>query len=63
MKVKSPKLSDAQQVTNHIQKLEPTLAKTIEVLRQIILNTDKEIGERIKWNNPSFLLYRRNETF
>ncbi len=23
-------------------------------LRNIILSTDKEIGERIKWNNPSF---------
>jgi len=23
-------------------------------LREIILDTDKEIGERIKWNNPSF---------
>lgn len=24
------------------------------MIRQIILSTDKEIGERIKWNNPSF---------
>jgi hypothetical protein len=48
------KLSDSDQVTEHIQKLEPTLAKTIETLRQLILSTHKEIGERIKWNNPSF---------
>ncbi len=54
MKTKSPKLSDEEQVSEHIKNLEPTLAKTIEVLRQIILSTDKEIGERIKWNNPSF---------
>jgi hypothetical protein len=26
----------------------------VESLRKIILGTDKEIGERIKWNNPSF---------
>ena len=54
MKTKPVKLSDQEQVTTHIQKLEPTLAQTIEVIRQIILDTDKEIGERIKWNNPSF---------
>ncbi|HEX5152412.1 MAG TPA: DUF1801 domain-containing protein [Parafilimonas sp.] len=54
MKEKPAKLSDEQQVSEHIKKLEPTLAKTIEVIRQIILSTDKEIGERIKWNNPSF---------
>jgi len=54
MKAKSIKLSDEEQVTEHIKKLEPQLAKTIEVIRQIILGIDKEIGERIKWNNPSF---------
>src|SRR5450432_4394061 len=54
MKTKSAKLSDEEQVTAHIKKLEPELGKTIEVIRKIILNTDKEIGERIKWNNPSF---------
>lgn len=51
---KSTKLSDQEQVTAHIQKLEPELGKIIEALRQIIVSTDKEIGERIKWNNPSF---------
>lgn len=49
----SKKLSDSEQVTAHIQKLEPTLGKIVETIRQIILSTDKEIGERIKWNNPS----------
>ena len=48
------KLTDQEQVTEHIKKLEPTLAEVVETLRQIILSTDKEIGERIKWNNPSF---------
>ncbi len=48
------KLSDSEQVTAHIQQLEPALANIIETIRQIILNTDKQIGERIKWNNPSF---------
>ena len=54
MKAKPEKLTDKEQVTEHIKKLEPQLSKTIEVIRQIILSTDKEIGERIKWNNPSF---------
>ena len=50
----SKTLSDTEQVTAHIKKLEPAIAKIIETLRKIILSTDKEIGERIKWNNPSF---------
>jgi len=51
---KTTKLSDREQVTEHIQKLDPDLGKTISALREIILNTDKDIGEHIKWNNPSF---------
>ena len=51
---KAIKPSDKEQVTQHIKKLEPALGKIIEVIRQIILSTDTEIGERIKWNNPSF---------
>ena len=51
---KATKLSDEEQVTTHIQQLEPGLRKIVETLRTIILSTDKEIGERIKWNNPSF---------
>ena len=48
------KLSDQEQVTAHIRKLDPEFGKIIETIRQIILSTDKEIRERIKWNNPSF---------
>ncbi len=48
------KLTDQEQVTAHIKKLDPAFGKIIETIRQIILSTDKEIGERIKWNNPSF---------
>jgi hypothetical protein len=51
---KATKLSDEEQVIAHIQQLEPGLRKIVETLRTIILGTDKEIGERIKWNNPSF---------
>ena len=48
------KLSDQKQVSEHIAKLEPQIGKIIEAIRQIILSTDSEISERIKWNNPSF---------
>lgn len=51
---KAIKLSGTEQVTQHIKKLEPALGKIIETIRKIILATDKEIGEQIKWNNPSF---------
>lgn len=48
------KLTDTEQVSKHIAQMEPALAEVIETLRQVILSTDPEIGERIKWNNPSF---------
>jgi len=47
-------LTDAEQVTQRIRKLESGLAEIVEALRNIILGTDPKIGERIKWNNPSF---------
>ena len=43
-----------EQVTQQIKKLAKPLAEVVEYLRQLILSSDKEIGERIKWNNPSF---------
>ncbi|HLG40248.1 MAG TPA: DUF1801 domain-containing protein [Chitinophagaceae bacterium] len=51
---KTGPVSDQEQVTFHIQKLEPQLERIVQYLRTVILSTDKEIGERIKWNNPSF---------
>ena len=48
------KISDSEQVTQHIQKLNPELGSVVERLRQIILATDPLIGEQIKWNSPAF---------
>lgn len=45
---------DTKLVTDYIQKLDPPLAKMLEAIRQLILKTDHEIGEHIKWNSPSF---------
>ncbi len=50
----SIKLTDTLQVSEHIKKLDPAICKIIETIRKIILSTDAEIGEQIKWNNPSF---------
>ncbi len=51
---KAIKLSDKEQVTQHIKKLNPDFGKIIEAIRKIILSADASVGERIKWNNPSF---------
>lgn len=51
---KAIKLSGTEQVTMHIKKLDPSISKVVEAIRQVILSADKEVGEQIKWNNPSF---------
>lgn len=54
MKGKAIKPTDSEQVTAYIQNLEPDFANTIQTLRDIILSTDADIGEEIKWNAPTF---------
>ena len=46
--------SDSELVTEHIQKLSPLYKEIIEALRILILKTDNQIGEHIKWNSPAF---------
>ena len=41
-------------VSEYMQNLDHPLSETVEALRQIILNTDQEIAEQIKWNSLSF---------
>ena len=48
------KISDKEEVSAHIKRLDVSIGKTVELIRKIILESDKEVGERIKWNNPSF---------
>ena len=60
---KQKAMSDSIQVTEHIQKLSPDLADIVETIRHIILKTDSHIGERIKWNNPSFYYTGDMKTF
>lgn len=55
--------TNEEQVTEYIQQLNPTLATTITFLRQTVLAVDKEIGEHIKWNSPSFYYSGEMKTF
>ncbi|RZA01709.1 MAG: DUF1801 domain-containing protein [Sphingobacteriaceae bacterium] len=48
------KLSNTEQVSAYIDKLEQPIQEIVETLRQLILSTDPEIAEEIKWNAPSF---------
>ena len=50
----SIKVSEPHKVNAYMQNLQHSLVEVVEVLRQIILSTDKEIGEEIKWNSPTF---------
>ncbi|WP_231462224.1 MULTISPECIES: DUF1801 domain-containing protein [unclassified Pedobacter] len=50
----SIKPSPTEQVSAYIDKLEPNVAEIIQAIRKLILSTDKEIAEHIKWNSPSF---------
>jgi hypothetical protein len=50
-----PKHIDSPElVTSYIQNLDPVVAEKVEAIRQVILSADKDIGEQIKWNSPSF---------
>jgi hypothetical protein len=48
------KLSDTEQVDQHISTLDSEIALIIQTIRQLILAAHESVGERIKWNNPSF---------
>src|SRR5689334_21597058 len=48
------KPSEPEKVDAYLNKLKHPLKEVVEALRKIILSTDKEIGEEIKWNAPTF---------
>ncbi|MDQ3110193.1 MAG: DUF1801 domain-containing protein [Bacteroidota bacterium] len=48
------KKNDSELVTELIEKHDAGYAKLLEAIRQVILKTDKQIGEQIKWNSPAF---------
>ncbi|MBL7869627.1 MAG: DUF1801 domain-containing protein [Flavobacterium lindanitolerans] len=57
------KLSEQEQVTEYIQKLDPSISETITFLRQVILAINNEISEHIKWNSPSFYYWGEMKPF
>src|SRR5271169_5241745 len=50
----SVKPSEPDKVDAYMQKLKHPLVEVVEALRRIILSTDREVGEEIKWNAPTF---------
>jgi hypothetical protein len=57
------KPSEPEKVDAYLRGLKHPLAKVVEALRKIILGTDPEIGEEIKWNAPSFFYAGDMEPF
>lgn len=48
------KLTDAEKVKQYMDATDHPLKKEVEALRKIIKNADPRLGERIKWNAPSY---------
>jgi hypothetical protein len=48
------KATEPEKVDAYMSKLKHPLAKAVADLRKIILSVDREIGEEIKWNAPTF---------
>jgi len=57
------KISDSEQVTQHIKVLPENIQTAIEYLRKVILSIDKEIAEHIKWNSPAFYFSGKMKDF
>jgi len=51
---KTTKPSEPEKVDAYMAKLKHPRADVVAALRKIILSIDKEIGEEIKWNAPTF---------
>ncbi|MGZ3836783.1 MAG: DUF1801 domain-containing protein [Mucilaginibacter sp.] len=48
------KPSEPEKVDAYIQKMKHPLKDVVEELRLLILETDNDIGEEVKWNAPTF---------
>jgi hypothetical protein len=56
-------INDPDGVTHFIEKLEPGFASLVEAVRQLVLRTDKNVGEHIKWNSPAFFYRGEMKSF
>ena len=57
------KLSEPDKVDEYMKAVKHPLVKVIDELRKIILKTDKEIGEEVKWNAPTFFYTGKMKPF
>jgi len=60
---KETHINSPELVTAYIKKLEPNTATLVEAIRKHIISTDKQIGEHIKWNSPSFFFGGEMKSF
>lgn len=60
---KTTKPSDEEQVATYMTALKHPLKAEMEEIRKIIKGVDKRIGERIKWNAPSYYFLQDMVTF
>jgi hypothetical protein len=63
MAKKAIKLTDSEQVTLYMENVSHSLKAEMEAIRKIIKGVDKRIGERIKWNAPSYYFNQDMITF
>ena len=54
VKTKSKKLSDEEQVSEYMNKLDAAARDEINAVRKIIKASSAKLSERIKWNAPSY---------
>lgn len=57
------KKSDEEKVAEYMDRLDHPLKREIEAVRAIIKSVDSGIGERIKWNAPSYYYREDMVTF
>jgi len=53
-KSKQPKLTEAEQVIEWMNKLDPEMKPAVDAVRKIIKAAGPKLSERIKWNAPSY---------
>lgn len=55
--IKMANLPGERQVEEYLQSLVHPLKREIEEVRRIVLGTDREFSEHVKWNAPSFCFH------
>ncbi len=61
--MKKAVINGTEQVNAYMNDLEHPLKAEIEITRNILLNANKKIQERVKWNAPSFYYKEDMATF